>query len=39
MTEAALYSWDGVADRYEEIYRAILRTDVSAPSLPEGKVA
>jgi len=39
MTEAALYSWDGVADRYEEIYRAILRTEASAPSLPEGKVA
>lgn len=40
MTEASGYSWDGVADRYEEIYRAVLRSDTVDPaSQPEGKAA
>jgi alpha-1,3-mannosyltransferase len=40
MIEAAGYAWDGVADRYEDIYRAVLRPgSVTPASRPEGKAA
>jgi len=40
MTEADAYSWDGVADRYDEIYHAVLRLDDLVPSArAEGNAA